>query len=168
MTEIVDVYDQYGQPQGYVKPRQQLNADEYLLTVHIYIYDRQQRFLWQQRAFTKTLMPGVWCLTGGVVISHEESWQAAIRETQEELGLTLTNPHLHYLGRCLNNHFVVDSFLAYLPDENPRITLKTDEVINYRWNTLAETLSGIRALSENQPAYTELISKGINEYFSKN
>lgn len=66
--------------------------------VHIWLYNSQDQFLIQYRSPTKDLHPCTWDSSAcGHVNSGEEYQTAAIRETQEELGI-IELPHLFEIG----------------------------------------------------------------------
>ena len=60
--------------------------EKYIQVVIMCIENQKKEFLIQKRAQNKN---GKWALTGGHVISGENSVHAILREVQEELGLTL-------------------------------------------------------------------------------
>ncbi len=72
-----------------------LPPDTYRLVVHICLFNRQGKMLIQQRQSAKCIFPSLWDLSaGGQVTAGETSWQAARRETAEELGLFLSENSL--------------------------------------------------------------------------
>jgi putative hydrolase of the HAD superfamily len=56
--------------------------------VHVWLQRPNGDYLIQQRAATKEL-PLLWASTGGAVLHNEQPLEAAIREVQEELGISL-------------------------------------------------------------------------------
>lgn len=88
--EYIDLLDADGRPAGRTVPRaHRLQSGEYMLAVHIFIYRADGLFLLQKRARSKRMYPGRWDVTGGGVQAGEASLDAALRETREEVGLTL-------------------------------------------------------------------------------
>ena len=68
--------------------RDPMKKDEYHLSVSVWIQNDDGKYLISQRAPGK-LAPDMWETTGGAAISGEDSLSAALRETKEELGITL-------------------------------------------------------------------------------
>ena len=66
----------------------------------------------QKRSESKQSHPGEWDVTGGAVLSGESNAQGAIRETQEEVGITLSEENLTYMGRIKKRRSFIDVFLA--------------------------------------------------------
>jgi len=100
MSELLDIVDTDGEPTG-----EQLDKDVIhrlgLLhrDVHVWVTDGES-ILEQQRAWHKKIMPGKWDISvGGHVGAGESYLDAAIRETEEELGLSLTPERFIPAGR---------------------------------------------------------------------
>ena len=92
--EQVDVYTASREKTGKILSREsvfrELADDERILLVHTCIFRPDHRMLIQQRQKTKDYYPGCWDVSaGGFVFAGEDSLNAAIRETEEELGLNL-------------------------------------------------------------------------------
>ncbi|MDD2592547.1 MAG: NUDIX domain-containing protein [Erysipelotrichaceae bacterium] len=155
---MIEVYDKNGLSKGYHKERDELNADEYVLSVHIYVYDQDHNFIIQQRALTKKELPGVWCITGGAVEINENSIDAAIREVQEELSINLNKEEIRFLGRCLNNNYIVDIFSAKAAFKLSELIIKEDEVKAVKLMPLDLTLEYINSLKINQKDYKKIIN----------
>lgn len=90
--ELWDILDENGQLTGETVIRGQcikLKEGQYHRVVHIWIMNDKNEFLIQKRAMTVESMPGMWAVTGGSVVSGEDSKTAALREVEEELGIIL-------------------------------------------------------------------------------
>ena len=85
-----DVYDLHRNKTGKIITRgSEMAHDEFHLTVHVCIFNKQGEMLIQQRQSFKNGWPNLWCLTcGGSAITGDTSQQAAARELFEELGIT--------------------------------------------------------------------------------
>ncbi len=83
-------------PQGY-----------YHLVVHVWIRNRNGEYLISQRSADRPTCPLMWECVGGSVLKGEDSLSGALRETQEEVGLTLSpgDGKLVYsvVGSAVNN-----------------------------------------------------------------
>ena len=161
MCEFVDVYDQDGNFKGYTKERNSLSVNEYLLSVHIYLYNNAHELILQKRALSKKEMPGVWCVTGGVVATKETSLHAAKREVNEELGIIINDDQMRYLGRCFNNNYLVDIFSARCDVPLNLYILKEDEVMDVKLMALEEALPYINSLSYNETSYLNIINSKL-------
>lgn len=111
--ELWDVLDASGIKTGRTVARgQQLKAGEFHLAVHIWIQDEAGDYLIQQRSAQADSGAGIWTPTLGHVRAGEESIFAAVRETQEELGLTLTPDDLTRIHRLTTGHLIQDVYLV--------------------------------------------------------
>ncbi|MBS1683312.1 MAG: NUDIX domain-containing protein [Bacteroidetes bacterium] len=114
MTELWDIYDAAGKPTGEVLERTDdiLPAGKYHVVVHIWLYNDKGEVLIQKRAPHVFWMPGKWATTGGSVISGEDSKTGALREVQEELGITLQPSDLKFISRVTRKSAFTDIYVA--------------------------------------------------------
>ena len=98
MAEYWDIYDADRQKKRGTHLRGKPLADgDYHLVVNIWVYNSRGQVLLTQRH------PGIpfglkWACTGGSAIAGEDTLTAAVRETREEIGLTV-QPQELILGR---------------------------------------------------------------------
>lgn len=124
-------------PQGY-----------YPLVVHIWIRNRKGEYLISQRSADRPTCPLLWECVGGSVIKGEDSLTGALRETQEEVGLTLS-PESGKLvdsvvGRVINGVPFSDILDVWLLEYDGPVALSqatTHEVAQTRWMTKAQIRS---------------------------
>ena len=140
MPELWDVYDVNRQRTGKIIDRPSAWGQEaYHLIIHVAIFDSQSRMLIQRRSPKKKAWADLWDVSaGGSALAGEESWQAAERETLEELGLKLNlkgvRPHF-----SMNYSRGFDDFYAVVMDVDPgRLVLQQSEVAEVRWASLEE------------------------------
>lgn len=138
--EIWDVYDADRRRTGKTVVREKTwGFEKYHLIIHVCIFHPDGRMLIQKRAHGKAAWPDLWDVsTGGSALAGEDSWQAAEREVQEELGLTLhlkdVRPHF-----SINYERGFDDFYAVIQDVDlDQLVLQTEEVAEVRWATLEE------------------------------
>lgn len=62
-----------------------------ILVVNVVVINRQKEILLLRRSANDEFMPGAWDLPGGTVEYKEHPLEAAIRETEEESGLHVSN-----------------------------------------------------------------------------
>ena len=147
--EQVDVYDLNKKRTGRVLPREgifeNLAGDARILLVHTCVFDADHRMLIQQRKETKTYCPGCWDVSaGGFVLAGEGSLEAAVRETEEELGLKLPAESLDYVC-CEPFGKVLDDFYNVCVDADIRsLCLQESEVKGVAWADRDTVLRMIR------------------------
>lgn len=112
MAEIWDIYDENANRTGRTMERGEPKAGDYMLCVHIYLCTPDGKFLVQKRAMNKETHPGEWDVTGGAVLSGENSIDGAIRETEEEVGIKLDKSELLLVGRLKRKKNFVDIYFA--------------------------------------------------------
>ena len=89
MKEMWDLYDKNRNPLNKKVLRGTvLSDDEYHLVVYAWIKNSEGKYLISQRAKRKA-QPLMWECTGGSVKSGENTYQGAIREVSEELGINI-------------------------------------------------------------------------------
>ena len=164
-SELWDIYDASGNKTDVIVQRgDTLCAGQYHLVVHIWIYNSAGEFLIQKRAPHVEWAPGKWAATGGSAISGEDSQTAALRETREELGITLSPQKMQLLGRGRRRESFTDIWMT-----------ETDVMIEDC--TLEDAVSGIKYVTADEmkkmiadgdfinyldgEAYTEEIMEGI-------
>lgn len=100
MTELIDVLDSHGAPTGVVKAKPDVHRDgDWHRCAHVWIVASDGRLLLQRRAEVKENWPGLWDISvAGHVSAGESATDAAIRETQEELGLAIAPAELIHIG----------------------------------------------------------------------
>lgn len=113
----------------------ELPANAYHLVVHVWIKNSQGKYLISQRAKSRSAFPLMWECVGGSVLKGESSLQGALRETQEEVGVTLSASSGKLLFSNIRKQFndIVDVWL-FTYDGN--VSLKnatTDEVEQTVW-----------------------------------
>ena len=97
--ELLDVVDENDRVIG-VKTRGEIHAQGLMhRAVHILVFNGSGELFIQKRSMGKDNNPGLWdSSAAGHVDSGEDYYDCAIRELEEELGLTVTTP-LEYLFR---------------------------------------------------------------------
>lgn len=128
MAEIWDIYDENANRTGRTMKRGEPKAGEYMLCVHVYLYTPDGKFLVQKRAMNKESHPGEWDVTGGAVLSGEDSIDGAIRETEEEIGIKLDRSELLLVGRLKRKKNFVDIYFVEKKFDLSDCLLQKEEV----------------------------------------
>lgn len=133
MAEYQDIYDIHRQHTGKKllrgTPR---GLEEYILVVHLLVFDRQGRFLVQKRVPDKASWPDMWDISlGGIAQSGDDSRRACEREAMEELGLRLdltdTEPVFSFRsGNTFDDYWMVEV-------DTVELSLQPEEVAEVRW-----------------------------------
>ena len=98
MKEMWDLYDRNrNMLDRKVERGTKLNDDEYHLVSNAWIRNSKGKFLISQRVEWKS-HPLMWECTGGSVIMGEDTYQGAIREVKEELGIDVSNVPYAFVG----------------------------------------------------------------------
>ncbi len=98
--ENLDILDELGKPTGKTCLKSEAHKKGYYHnTAHVWFYTNEGEILLQQRAATKKIHPLLWDVSvAGHVDVGETVEQAAIRETKEEIGLTISENDLQKIG----------------------------------------------------------------------
>lgn len=115
--------------------------------VHVLVFNKKGELLLQKRSNNKDVAPGKWDTSvGGHVNPGEDSLEAARREMEEELGITMCEPEFLY-SYIHTNPYETEFVCAYSCLFEEDITFNKDEIDEVRfWN--------IKEIDEN-------IGKGI-------
>lgn len=114
--ELFDLYDRSGNLLNKTMERGSTNnAGEYHLVVHIWIRNKEGKYLIQQRNKATDRNPFQWAATGGAVTSGEDSITGAIRETYEEIGILFKKEQLNMVKRFFidqpDTNYITDLYL---------------------------------------------------------
>lgn len=162
--ELWDILDEKGIKTGRTILRGQPFQDgEFMLAVHIYIYNSKNEFLIQKRSMNKQSWPGCWDCTGGAVISGEDSANAAIREVYEELGIIIEPFELEYISRLRRNHHIVDIWAVQKDVEISQCVLQEEEVDEIKYVSAKDLISILFDNKYCDEEYKNVILNVINK-----
>lgn len=164
--EYFDLYNEEGHPLGKVATRHQsLGTQEYFLVVHVWIENEDKEFLIQKRAKKNDPIPHQWAITSGIPNSKETPLDAAIRETKEELGITLDKKQLKKRALIVSNHnqynTITHVYHTYEAVELDRLRIDKKEVIDTQYADLKKILKMVE--TKDFWDYRSLL--GDSEYF---
>jgi isopentenyldiphosphate isomerase len=151
MEEYIDVLDENGNPTGKIKERGAAHIDgDWHKVIQIFIINEDQILL-QQRSLKKKSDPGKWSSSAsGHISAGETSFEAALKEFNEELGITVEkdkmrlvdtfkSPSVRYNKgvKILNNHFV-DLYISTQKINIENIKVQEDEVEQVKFYAIDE------------------------------
>ena len=139
--EIWDLYNEKRELTGLEHIRgEEIPEGYYHLVVHVWIRNRQGEYLISRRSADRPLYPLLWECVGGSALKGEDSLTAALRETEEEVGVKLEPKNGKMidsvLGRVINGvkySDIVDIWLFAYDGEVDLKAATTREVAGTRW-----------------------------------
>jgi isopentenyl-diphosphate delta-isomerase len=116
-VELLDLLTPDGLPTGRTKPKPEVHRDgDWHRAAHLWLIAPDRRVLLQRRSALKENWPNLWDVSvAGHISAGENAIDAAIRETQEEIGLVIAPSDLKHLG-TLRWHAVLNDG-AYIENE---------------------------------------------------
>lgn len=169
MNELIDILNsdltvQKTCLKSYAHMHGQLHA-----SVHIWFYTLSNEILLQKRANSKIAFPNLWDVSvAGHISSGEKAITAAIRETEEEIGLTISEADLKFIGNFKEFFKHGDSFIdneihyIYLSQLNNKLSdlaIQKDELSDLRLININEFKKFINNKLKNE------IVPHSNEYY---
>lgn len=153
MAELWDLYTENREYTGEQHIRgEKLPENRYHLVVHVWITDGNGRFLISQRDASRPTFPLMWECVGGSVLKGETSFEGALREVKEEVGIDLNGAQgklaFSKVRKTIDGKKFNDILDVYLFTYNSEVSLKnatTNEVADVKWLTVDE----IKELYEN-------------------
>lgn len=144
--EIWQLYNDNGTPiPGVGDTPENLRRDKtrIVANAHVWFWKKDGddiAILLQKRSLTKSTRPGWYHISaGGHINMGEAPLEAALRETKEEMGLTLKADELHYVHStrivAVNPNDIVHVYLCRLTG-NEKITHDDGEAESFDWRSL--------------------------------
>ena len=142
--ELWDLYNEKGEKLNKIAIRgNEISSGEYHLVVHIWICDSNGRFLIQKRS-SKKIVPNIWAVTGGSVLSGEDEIAGAVRETNEEIGIELNSDDLTEIYRIYSKDHITIVFITKNETGLSDLVLDDEEVAECKWVSKDELEEMIR------------------------
>ncbi|MBN7576929.1 MULTISPECIES: NUDIX hydrolase [Clostridium] len=167
--ELRDIYNNKGYKTEVRKERsEKLEDGEYYLATEVWIINSRSEILIQQRSSNKDVLPNMWGLTTGCMVSGEGSEEGALREVNEEIGLSIEKDELNFIRRIFRENSIWDIYFVYKDVELSKLILQKEEVSNVKFVSIEEfnnmLLSG--ELFEYPEIYDmlSLIDDKVSEY----
>ena len=165
MSEFFDVLNEWGEYTDKVESREvcHKNGLWHRAVVVFILSTDNQKVLLQQRSSSKKLWPNLWDITaGGHVLTGELGYQSAIRETKEEIGISIDKNELTFIGATtsenksgdiINRHFN-EYYIVHKDVDIKDVVIQKDEVQDIKWFDKEEV---IRRISNNYEDLTDKI-----------
>ena len=134
--ELWDLYDKNKNVTGKIHERGKVVPDGYYhLTVHIWIRNKDGKYLISRRDKSRNAYPLYLECQGGSVIKGEDSITGARREVLEEVGIDLSNipGKIIYTKTRDNFHDIMDVWLFEYDGEVDLSLATTNEVCEVKW-----------------------------------
>lgn len=136
--EYWDIYDSKRNLTGKVicrNDKSRLAEGEYHLVVDVWIINSQNKILIQKRVLSKKNFPGLWAQSaGGAAVCGEDSFQACLREVEEELGISPTQICPELIGSFTRHgDTLVDVYIIRQDIDIAKLCLQESEVAEIKW-----------------------------------
>ena len=160
--ELLDIYDRDGKKKGITVFRgEYIRPDDYILVVHVYIYNENRDFLIQRRSRKKKVNSGKWDITGGAVQAGEDSRSAALRETKEEIGLELDPDCMRFVGRSVSIKHLVDVYFVETEVDPANCCLQEEEVSEVKLIPPMKLLEALKISDFQDRSYAEIVKAEV-------
>lgn len=150
--EILEIVDRQGNTIG-TAPRSHIHGNPSLIhkVVHVLVFNDSGELLLQKRSMRKDVAPGKWDTSvGGHVPNGEDLATAAIREMEEELGITPISlkPLYSYIH---SNHYESEFVFTHSCMHNGPFSFNKEEIDEVRFWNMKEIKNamGTGLLSDN-------------------
>lgn len=140
-VELWDVLDDNGNATGEIMKKYDKSVFErglYHLGADVWIINKENKILIQKRVAQKRLEPNVWAMTGGSVMAGENSLEAIIRESKEELGIDINTDGLKKVIKFKTGNVWVDTYILKNDYDISKMKFQEDEVSDAKWVTCDE------------------------------
>lgn len=158
--EILDVVDEYGNPTGETVEREKAHEKGIMhRTSHVWLLRKKQgmvQILLQKRCKTKESFPGCYDISSaGHIPAGMDFIESAIRELQEELGITASDDELifcgdrilkwddSFYGKPFHDRQYSRVFILWRDIDEEKFILQKEEIDSVLWMDLNECISAI-------------------------
>ena len=164
--EIVDKFDNKRELLNKTAQRHEKIKGEYRQSAHIWIVNKECKFLMQKRSKYKKSFAGKWSQTGGAVAEGETPLQGALRECKEELGLDIPKKEIELIFSFKREYDFVDVWLVRKNIDIKKLKLQEEEVEEVKWVSKEELEKMIKnnETTPNVSFYFNMLIKLIKEY----
>ena len=179
MDEIIDILTSEGKPTGKTCLKSEAHKKGlYHQTIHVWFYTDDKKILLQKRASVKKVFPNRWDVSvAGHIGSGEKIELAAIRETNEEIGIDIKTSDLSNIGfqkdEIVHPNGILDNefkhiFICKLTKNLSELTMQIGEVDDLQLfdiSILKDTTKHGSFMVPNINFYYDFIYEKINAVF---
>lgn len=165
MTERLLFVDENDQPIGTGDRQEAMANGYYTRNIRVVLMDENGRMLSQQRSANKSTYPNMWTVAASGHVDEGETWDtAAIRETQEEIGVSV---QVKLVGSFAFQDDTDGKKIRQLIrvyegtlDSSTELQLNEDEVQAFKWYAIDDLKYLIKQSPENfTPSFQETINR---------
>ena len=155
--ELWDAYHKNGTPAGRdLRRGEPIPAGLFHLVTEILVRHTDGSYLLMQRDPQKKAFPGMFEATaGGSALKGEAPLTAALRELQEETGIT--THELAPIGQTLSHDTLYYSYLCITDCGKNAITLQAGETVGFRWVSETEFMAFLHSAECIPPQQRRLL-----------
>ena len=115
MDEYIDILNEVGEPNGTICLKSEAHKKGlFHASAHIWIFNNKKEVLIQKRASNKDTFPNFWDVSvAGHISAGEKPIISALREVQEEIGLSIKQHNLDYIGTSRKRIEHENNFIDY-------------------------------------------------------
>lgn len=146
--KLINIYNENNKPLNLEKMKSEAHKNGlWHRASHIWIYNSRGEILLQLRAKSKELYPNMWDISAaGHVSAGEEPIVSALREMEEEIGLSVKQEDLEFLEirkvravhkKIKNNEFYY-VYLLKLDSDINKLTLQKEEVAKIQFLSISK------------------------------
>lgn len=145
MEEYWDIYDKNRVFQNRtIRRGDPFQPGEYYVSCEVWFQNSKGELLVTLRHPDKKA-GGLWEFVGGGVLAGETTARAAVREVQEEIGLSIAEKELSLLFTHQQKNYFMDIYLVKKDVDIPALTLAPDETVDAKWVSQEELQTMIEA-----------------------
>lgn len=170
--EILDVVDENGNPTGQTVERKKAHEEGIMhRTSHVWLLRKKQgkvQILLQKRSETKESFPGCYDISSaGHIPAGMDFAESAIRELQEELGISVSNEDLvfcgdrtviwddSFYGRPFHDRQYSRVFILWWDMDEEEFIVQKEEVDSVHWMDLDECIEAVETNRIRHCIYTD-------------
>ena len=170
--EILDVVDENGNPTGQTVERKKAHEEGIMhRTSHVWLLRKKQgkvQILLQKRSETKESFPGCYDISSaGHIPAGMDFVESAIRELQEELGISVSNEDLvfcgdrtviwddSFYGRPFHDRQYSRVFILWWDMDEEEFIVQKEEVDSVHWMDLDECIEAVETNRIRHCIYTD-------------
>ncbi len=167
-SEIISVVDSSDQELTTISREQEIPHGYFVRVIDLFIIDDKGHLLLQRRSQFKKTAPSKWTHSVGGFVKHNESYlDCAVRETYEELGLSLAKEQLLFIDKTTRISGDIPQMAMILQatlKERPTVCFSDREVRRIKWMTIQKLQ---KCIGRAPQLFSRTFMKTLASYKSK-